>query len=181
MSEEALIQVLGQYGKVKGPRHVTYRDRPDIRTGTRVVKLEMSKPVPNFIHVQGHRVMVDYCGKPGCTVPCLQCGYGHATTACTQQKSYAAVRPRDDQPRGLQPPRVPEARENPERLVVEFDPSIHHLAQTHSPALSPARTHLRPQASRPSRQSQPPPTALKTLTSSTPTQDGSSSSREMAT
>ncbi|KAG0409707.1 hypothetical protein HPB47_013179 [Ixodes persulcatus] len=51
VSEDALVQVLGQYGKVKGLSHVTYRDRPDIRTGTRVVKLEMAKPVPNFIHI----------------------------------------------------------------------------------------------------------------------------------
>lgn len=30
--------------------------------GMRMVKLEMSKPVSNFIHVQGHWVMADYCG-----------------------------------------------------------------------------------------------------------------------
>ncbi|KAM7313165.1 mucin-2-like [Ixodes scapularis] len=96
--EDALVQVLGQYGKVKGLSHVTYRDRPDIRTGTRVVKLEMAKPVPNFIHIQGHRVMVDYrgmrrvcsrCGQeghfgPACKTPrCDRCGvFGHPTEGC---------------------------------------------------------------------------------------------------
>ncbi|KAM7309950.1 uncharacterized protein ISCGN_006922 [Ixodes scapularis] len=64
MSDEALIEVLGQYGKVKSLSHVTYRHQPDIRTGTRVVKLEMSKPIPSFIHIQGHRVMVE-CSQYG--------------------------------------------------------------------------------------------------------------------
>ncbi|KAG0416213.1 hypothetical protein HPB47_006608 [Ixodes persulcatus] len=98
VSEDALVQVLGQYGKVNGLSHVTYRDRPDIRTGTRVVKLEMAKPVPNFIHIQGHRVMVDYrgmrrvcsrCGQeghfgPACKTPrCDRCGvFGHPTEGC---------------------------------------------------------------------------------------------------
>ncbi|CAN7937479.1 unnamed protein product, partial [Ixodes hexagonus] len=98
VSEEPLVQALAQYGKVKGISHVTYRDRPDIQTGTRVVKLEMAKPVPNFVHIQGHRVMVDYrgmrrvcsrCGQEGhfgsaCKTPhCDRCGvFRHATEGC---------------------------------------------------------------------------------------------------
>ncbi|KAM7284182.1 hypothetical protein ISCGN_001279 [Ixodes scapularis] len=99
VSEEALVQVLAQYGKVKAIKPVTFRDRPDVRTGTRVVKMETSKPVPNFVHIQGHRVMVDYrglrrvcsrCGLeghigPACKTPrCDRCGvFGHATAGCT--------------------------------------------------------------------------------------------------
>ncbi|KAG0423684.1 hypothetical protein HPB47_000547 [Ixodes persulcatus] len=98
VSEDDLVQVLGQYSDVKGLSHVTYRDRPVIRTGTRVVKLEMAKPLPNFIHIQGHRVMVDYrdmrrvcsrCGQeghfgPACKTPrCDRCGvFGHPTEEC---------------------------------------------------------------------------------------------------
>ncbi|EEC14664.1 hypothetical protein IscW_ISCW011764 [Ixodes scapularis] len=42
---------------------------------------------------------------------------------------------------GPQPARVPEARENPESLIIDFDPSLllrfhHHLAQTHPPLSS---------------------------------------------
>ncbi|KAM7306538.1 hypothetical protein ISCGN_010241 [Ixodes scapularis] len=101
VSEEALVQVLAQYGKVKAINHVTFRDCPDVRTGTRVVKMEMSKPVPNFVHIQGHRVMVDY---RGCTAPCQRCGHSHATTDCVQRKSYAAAakQPREDRPRTSQ-------------------------------------------------------------------------------
>ncbi|KAG0416201.1 hypothetical protein HPB47_006625 [Ixodes persulcatus] len=62
----------------------------------------------------------------GCAAPCLRCGHGHVTTNCTQRRSYAdaTVRHRDNRPRGPQPTRVPEACENPERLVVDSDPSI---------------------------------------------------------
>ncbi|CAN8017041.1 unnamed protein product, partial [Ixodes persulcatus] len=79
----------------------------------------------------------------------------------------------------LKPARTPKASSSTSTLpfLLGFH---HHITQTHSPAPSSARTHLRPQAPRPPRQSQPPPTALKTLTSSTPTKNGSSSSREMA-
>ncbi|KAG0417064.1 hypothetical protein HPB47_005926 [Ixodes persulcatus] len=85
-----ILQVLEQYGKVKAINHATFRDRPDVR---------MSKQVPNFVHVQGQRVMVDYrglchvcsrCGLeghigPACKTPrCDRCGvFGHATTGCT--------------------------------------------------------------------------------------------------
>ncbi|KAG0415345.1 hypothetical protein HPB47_007498 [Ixodes persulcatus] len=62
VSEEALVQVLAHYGKMKAINHATFRDHPDVRTGTRVVKMEMSKPVPNFVHLQGHRMMVHYRG-----------------------------------------------------------------------------------------------------------------------
>ncbi|KAM7293718.1 hypothetical protein ISCGN_023311 [Ixodes scapularis] len=42
--------------------------------------MDMSKPVPNFIHIQGHRVMVDYRGLRRV---CSQCGLeGHIGHAC---------------------------------------------------------------------------------------------------
>ncbi|KAG0426102.1 hypothetical protein HPB47_026769 [Ixodes persulcatus] len=62
VSQEALVQVLAQYGKVKAINPATFRDHQDFRTDTRVVNMEMSSPVPNFVHIQGHRVMADYRG-----------------------------------------------------------------------------------------------------------------------
>ncbi|XP_042142036.1 uncharacterized protein LOC121833043 [Ixodes scapularis] len=100
VTEEAVVQALSMYGKVKGISYVTFRDRPDIMTGTRVVKVEMTKPIPNFISIQGHRVMVDYrgmrrvcskCGQeghigPACKTPrCDRCAvFGHSTAGCTE-------------------------------------------------------------------------------------------------
>ncbi|KAG0410023.1 hypothetical protein HPB47_012865 [Ixodes persulcatus] len=62
VSEEALVQTLNPYGMVKAVTYATLRDRPDDRTGTRVANVEMTNPIPNFITVQGHRVVVDYRG-----------------------------------------------------------------------------------------------------------------------
>lgn len=98
VSEEALVQVLTQYGKVKAINHATFRDCPDVKTGTRVVNMDMSKPVPIFVHIQGHRVMVDYCGLRrvcsqcrleghighACKTPCCnRCVFRHATAGYT--------------------------------------------------------------------------------------------------
>ncbi|CAN7938748.1 unnamed protein product [Ixodes hexagonus] len=60
--------------------------------------MEMTKPVPNFVNVRGHRVMVDYkglrkvcfrCGQEGhvgsgCRTPrCARCNvFGHKTEGC---------------------------------------------------------------------------------------------------
>ncbi|KAG0416760.1 hypothetical protein HPB47_006166, partial [Ixodes persulcatus] len=62
MSEEALGQVLAQLRQGKGdqPRHVW---RPPGRQDRHQAGQDgISKPVPNFIHIQGYRVMVDYRG-----------------------------------------------------------------------------------------------------------------------
>ncbi|KAG0414235.1 hypothetical protein HPB47_008582 [Ixodes persulcatus] len=99
VTEEAVVQALITYGKVKGISYVTFRDRPDM-TGTRMVKVEMTKPIPNSISIQGHRVMVDYrglrrvcskCGQeghigPACKTPrCDRCAiFGHSTAGCTE-------------------------------------------------------------------------------------------------
>ncbi|CAN7939719.1 unnamed protein product, partial [Ixodes hexagonus] len=121
--DEALQAALGAYGKILNVNHPTYKDRPTLFTGTRVVRMEMAKPVPNFVTVAGHRVMMEYrgmkrvcarcgleghfgasCRTPrcsrcgvfghsteGCVAPCKRCGHGHATTDCTQRRSYSAV------------------------------------------------------------------------------------------
>lgn len=100
VTEEALLSAFQPYGKCRGILHVTLKTRPDIGTGTRVVKLEMAKPVPNFLVVQGHRVMVEYkgmrrvcsrCSLEGhfvaaCSTPrCVRCAvFGHPTEGCVE-------------------------------------------------------------------------------------------------
>ncbi|CAN7946288.1 unnamed protein product, partial [Ixodes hexagonus] len=79
--DEALITVLNQYGKVLQVTHAAYKDHPNIKNGTRIVRTEMAKPVPNFINVRGHRAMVDY---KGLRKVCFRCGQeGHVGSGCT--------------------------------------------------------------------------------------------------
>ncbi|KAG0444625.1 hypothetical protein HPB47_013575 [Ixodes persulcatus] len=133
--DDALQAVFSSYGKELAISHLTYKDRPKLFTGTRVLRMEMKTPVPNFVNVGGHRVMCEYrgmkkvcarcgleghfgaaCRTPlcdrcgvfghgtdGCNAPCKRRGHNHATTDCTQCRSYSAVI-RDE---GLSDPRHP--------------------------------------------------------------------------
>ncbi|CAN7977386.1 unnamed protein product, partial [Ixodes persulcatus] len=96
--DDALQAVFSSYGKVLAISYLTYKDRPKLFTGTRVLRMEMKTPVPNFVNVGGHRVMCEYrgmkkvcarCGLEGhfgaaCRTPrCDRCGvFGHGTDGC---------------------------------------------------------------------------------------------------
>ncbi|KAL1486369.1 hypothetical protein MTO96_047002 [Rhipicephalus appendiculatus] len=99
--DETLGNALAQYGKVKGITFATVATRQNKLNGVRVVKIEMSKPVPNFATIAGHRVMFEYRGMrlvcarcnevghmaTGCTAEfCKRCGtFGHDTEGCTAE------------------------------------------------------------------------------------------------
>ncbi|KAH9366577.1 hypothetical protein HPB48_022675 [Haemaphysalis longicornis] len=70
--DEHLIRALAPYGKVVSIERPTTVDRPSVRSGHRVVHIEMKpeKPVPNFIRVLEHRVICDY---PGILRVCSRC------------------------------------------------------------------------------------------------------------
>ncbi|KAG0427792.1 hypothetical protein HPB47_025173 [Ixodes persulcatus] len=112
---EALAAALSLYGKVLDIRFSVYQDHPNLRTGTRYIRMEMkeSSPVPNFLRASGHRATFDYRGlkrvcrrcqqeghlKAACNAPycarcaagCGRCGAADATVDCTQRRSYSAV------------------------------------------------------------------------------------------
>ncbi|KAH7935061.1 hypothetical protein HPB52_003626 [Rhipicephalus sanguineus] len=97
LPDDPLTNALAQFGKVKSVAFATY-NRQNKLNGVRVVRMEMSKPVPNFTTVAGHRVMFEYrgmrrvcarCSEVGhmasaCTTPyCKRCGtFGHDTEGC---------------------------------------------------------------------------------------------------
>ncbi|KAH7973241.1 hypothetical protein HPB52_023199 [Rhipicephalus sanguineus] len=79
--DEILTNALAQYGKVKGVSFATLASRPHKLNGVRVVKIEMSRPVPNFTTIAGHKVMCEYRGMKRV---CARCGeVGHMATACS--------------------------------------------------------------------------------------------------
>lgn len=81
LSDEALSNALAQFGKVKGISFATLATRQTKLNGVRVVKIEMCRPVPNFITIAGHKVMCEYRGMRRV---CARCGeVGHMATACT--------------------------------------------------------------------------------------------------
>lgn len=96
--DDALVRALAPYGSVQAFSFPVYKDRPAIRNGTRIVKFEMKRPVPNFLVVGTDRALVDYkgikkvcgrCGSEGhirsdCKVSrCERCAvFGHPTAGC---------------------------------------------------------------------------------------------------
>ncbi|KAH7986740.1 hypothetical protein HPB52_024757 [Rhipicephalus sanguineus] len=99
LGDASLAAAFSQYGKVLDIFEQTFKGRQHVGNSLRVVRLEMSKPVPNFMTVQGHRVMCDYrgvtkvcsrCSQEGhvgkdCHTPrCARCeAFGHDTTGCS--------------------------------------------------------------------------------------------------
>ncbi|KAH7940069.1 hypothetical protein HPB52_020756 [Rhipicephalus sanguineus] len=80
---EILTNALSQYGKVKSVTFATVASRQNKLNGVRVVKMEMSKPVPNFTTIAGHRIMCEYRGMRRV---CARCGdVGHMATACSAE------------------------------------------------------------------------------------------------
>ncbi|KAL1418568.1 hypothetical protein MTO96_005603 [Rhipicephalus appendiculatus] len=101
LPDETLCNALAQYGKVKSVSFATVATRKNKLNGVRVIKIEMSRPVPNFATIAGHRVMFEYrgmrrvcarCGEvghmaTGCKAEyCKRCGtFGHDTEACNAE------------------------------------------------------------------------------------------------
>lgn len=102
--------------------------------------MEMSKLVPNFIHVQGHWVMVQYCGMRELQ-PVQPGGQLWPRVQDPTVRPIRSVRSRECRLHGALPPvwlwpcdhrlhpaeklkRKEKARKSPESLVVDFDPSI---------------------------------------------------------
>ncbi|KAH7936267.1 hypothetical protein HPB52_021308 [Rhipicephalus sanguineus] len=99
VSNDSLVAALQPYGKVRDLQYTTAQKRQTTYSGTRVVKMEMTRPGPNFVTVLGYRAMLEYrgmrrvcarCSGEGhkaatCTKPfCQRCSaFGHVTETCT--------------------------------------------------------------------------------------------------
>ncbi|KAL1478356.1 hypothetical protein MTO96_035072 [Rhipicephalus appendiculatus] len=59
--DAALAAALSAYDNVQVHEPV-FKGRPGVGTGIRVARVEMKKPIPNFLSVQGFTVMCDYRG-----------------------------------------------------------------------------------------------------------------------
>lgn len=99
VADSDLAAALAPYGKVRTIQYQSFKGFPYVETGNRLVKMEMAKPVPNFLHVRGERVQCEYkgvkrvcsrCGQQGhsgadCKTPwCAKCTtFGHDAEECT--------------------------------------------------------------------------------------------------
>ncbi|KAH6935587.1 hypothetical protein HPB50_006991 [Hyalomma asiaticum] len=78
---DTLTHALQHYGKVRSVNFCTVASIQNRLNGARVVKMEISRLVPNFPAIQGHCVMFEYRAMRHV---CAHCGeYGHMATACS--------------------------------------------------------------------------------------------------
>ncbi|KAH7935029.1 hypothetical protein HPB52_002839 [Rhipicephalus sanguineus] len=70
------------YGKVRDLQYTTVQKRQTTYSGTRVVKMEMTRAAPNFVTVLGHRAMLEYRGMRRVCARCS--GEGHMAATCTK-------------------------------------------------------------------------------------------------
>ncbi|KAH7933614.1 hypothetical protein HPB49_014373 [Dermacentor silvarum] len=110
VSDDVLTAALAPYGKCRGISDVVFKDRTDISNGSRLVKLEMVKPPPNFIMVTGFRVMLEYKGMKRV---CSKCG-AEVAPAMPAQPAFEDNAPEgtaqtqtNDQPEEESAPEVP--------------------------------------------------------------------------
>ncbi|XP_077512347.1 uncharacterized protein LOC144123379 [Amblyomma americanum] len=98
VSNDALAAALSPFGKVREVTEPVFKSRSHVRSGTRLVKLDMQGAPPNFITVAGHRAVLEYrgmrkvrarCGAKGhlrATCTATRCGrcaaYGHEADSC---------------------------------------------------------------------------------------------------
>lgn len=98
IGDEDLAAALAPYGKVLAVQPSNFQGRPRAGDDTRLVRIQMQRPVPNFLRVLGCRVQCEYkgvkrvcyrCEREGhmgrqCTTPwCELCwASGHGTSSC---------------------------------------------------------------------------------------------------
>jgi hypothetical protein len=87
VSNKELEAVLSMYGRIVRTTDEVLPDMPVVlKTGTRIVDIEMHKPVPNIITVCGYSVPVTYKGVKIQCRRCLQTG--HLKADCKTQYCY---------------------------------------------------------------------------------------------
>lgn len=75
-----LAKELSAFGEVKDVRYQKWTNIPDVSTGTRIVRMLRTRPIPRFLVVQGIRVKVWFKGQP---VTCDICRReGHRAGSC---------------------------------------------------------------------------------------------------
>ncbi|KAH7947447.1 hypothetical protein HPB52_012011 [Rhipicephalus sanguineus] len=82
VSNDSLVAALQPCGKVRDLQYTTVQKRQTTYSGTRVVKMEMTRPAPNFVTVLGHRAMLEYRGMRRVCARCS--GEGHMAATCTK-------------------------------------------------------------------------------------------------
>lgn len=91
VSNEGLGKVLSAYGRLTSPISEEMFDskhKYKVKTGTRSVRMDLAKPIPSYLVVEGQRALILY---PGQAPTCMLCNKsGHIRKFCDQDSSSRA-------------------------------------------------------------------------------------------
>ena len=84
MQDKYLYEALAPYGRVIGVQHLTIKEFPSVRSGTRRVSMVVAKAIPRTINIGGFPVVFNYRGQPTQCYVCQE--VGHASKDCPNSR-----------------------------------------------------------------------------------------------
>ena len=84
MQDKYLYEALAPYGRVIGVQHLTIKEFPSVRSGTRRVSMVVTKAIPRIINIGGFPVVFNYRGQPTQCYVCQE--VGHASKDCPNSR-----------------------------------------------------------------------------------------------
>ena len=84
MQDNYLYEALAPYGRVIGVQHLTIKEFPSVRSGTRRVSMVVTKAIPRIINIGGFPVVFNYRGQPTQCYVCQE--VGHASKDCPRSR-----------------------------------------------------------------------------------------------
>ena len=84
MQDNYLYQAWAPYGRVIAVQHLTIKEFPSVRSGTRRVSMVVTKAIPRTINIGGFPVTFNYLGQPTQCFVCQE--VGHASKDCPKSR-----------------------------------------------------------------------------------------------
>ena len=84
MQDNYLYEALAPYGRVIGVQHLTIKEFPSVRSGTRRVSMVVTKAIPRTINIGRFPVLFNYRGQPTQCYVCQE--VGHASKDCPKSR-----------------------------------------------------------------------------------------------
>ena len=95
MQDKYLYEALAPYERVIGVQHLTIKEFPSVRSGTRRVSMVVTKAIPRTINMGGFPVVFNYRGQPTQCYVCQE--VGHASKDCPNSRQGRKLKQQQQQ------------------------------------------------------------------------------------
>ncbi len=96
VTDDQFVKAFSPFGQVVSVKPLLLRLQPSVFSGTRLIRMAVSKPIPSFFQVMGFPGLVRYRGQP---FQCFRCQeLGHCYRECPSKPISSASRKRKARP-----------------------------------------------------------------------------------